>query len=79
MVAAKLSLRPTIEEDDVDIIPHRLQTKRLLRGGERNFKLVKADNTVSSRNKGNNIKIEDQQYRGMERKDSNIFVHMGML
>jgi hypothetical protein len=82
VVAAKSSIRPTID-DDKDYI-HRLQTtlgvtrERFLRGGNRNL-LVKADkNTISINKKnGNKMKTEGQQYREMERKDSNIFVHKG--
>ncbi|GFH55682.1 predicted protein [Chaetoceros tenuissimus] len=80
VVAAKLSLGPTIE-DDADISPHRLRTtlgvtgKRFLRGDDRNFQAAKVDNTLSVKNKGNKIKTEGQQHRDMEIKDSNIFFH----
>lgn len=78
MVVAKSSLRRTNEDDEDNI--YRLQTalgvtgeRFLIRGGNRNFKVVNIDN-----NKANNIKNDGQQYRAMERKGSNIFLHEGM-
>ena len=78
MVAAKLNLGPT-NEDDAYINPHRLQRKSSsLRGINRNFKAMDGDDSVFMKNKGNKIKTETQQHRELDRKDSNIFVRKGM-
>ena len=77
MVAAKLRLRETME-DDADINPHRHQTTGSIRGGGRYIQGINRDDAFSIRNKGNMIQTKGQQYRELARQETNIFVRKGM-